>query len=96
VLKNAGIVSGTVAIEEALRFFILDGIRKEAPQLSYSSGDPVTIPCRIIKSAAELALMQKANDITLAAIRKSVPQLKEGMSQGELSAMIMAAQMSWG
>jgi Xaa-Pro dipeptidase len=96
VFKDAGIVSGTIAIEERLRFFILDGIRKEAPQLNYVSGDPITIPCRIIKSAAELALMQKANNITLAAIQSSVARLKEGMSQDELSSMIMTAQNELG
>ena len=96
VFKDAGIVSGTIAIEERLRFFIMDGIRKEAPHLNYASGDPVTIPCRIIKSAAELALMQKASDITITAIKNSVTQLKEGMSQAELSSIIMKAQNELG
>lgn len=96
VFKDAGIASGTIAIEEAVRFFIMDGIRKEAPHLSYVSGDPVTIPCRIIKSAAELKLMQKANDITLTAIKNSAGHLKEGMSQNDLSSMIMTAQNELG
>lgn len=92
VLKDAGILSGTIAIEERVRFFIADGIRKEAPHLNYASGDPVTIPCRIIKSAAELALMQKASDITVAAIKVGISQLKEGMSPGDLSSIINDAQ----
>lgn len=92
VLKDAGITSGTIAIEERVRFFIADGIRKEAPHLNYVSGDPVTIPCRIIKSAAELALIQKASDITVAAIKVGISQLKEGMSPGDLSSIINAAQ----
>ncbi len=96
VFKNAGIESGPVAIEESVRFFIADGIRKEAPQLNYVSGDPVTIPCRIIKSAAELALMQRASDITFAAMKHSVSRLNEGMSQSEFSSMIMSAQNELG
>ena len=92
VFKNAGISSGTIAIEERLRFFILDGIKKEAPHLNFVSGDPVTIPCRLIKSAAELALMQKASDITVAAIKVGISQFKEGMSPAELSSIINAAQ----
>ncbi|MDO3644370.1 Xaa-Pro peptidase family protein [Mucilaginibacter sp. L3T2-6] len=91
-IKDSGIAFGTVGIEESVRFFIADGIRKDAPNLSYVSGDPVTIPCRRIKSAAEIKLMQKANDITLAAIKHGVSQLKEGMSQNELASIIMAAQ----
>lgn len=96
VFKDLGITSGTIAIEERLRFFIADGIRKEAPHIEYVSGDAVTIPCRMIKSPAEIKLMQKANDITLAAIKSSAPQLKEGMSQAELSGMIMTAQTQLG
>ncbi|MEO6723657.1 MAG: aminopeptidase P family N-terminal domain-containing protein, partial [Ferruginibacter sp.] len=95
-LKDAGIQSGNIGIEERLRFFILDGIRKEASHLNYVSGDPVTIPCRMIKSTAELALMQKANDITSAAIKFGIGQLKEGMTQRELSGIIAEAQQKFG
>jgi Xaa-Pro dipeptidase len=95
-LKNAGLQSGNVGIEERLRFFILDGVRKEAPHLNYVSGDPVTMPCRMIKSAAELALMQKAADITSAAIKIGISQLHEGMTQGELASVIDDAQRKLG
>lgn len=96
VFKDAGISSGTIAMEERLRFFIADGIRKEASHLNYASGDPVTIPCRIVKSAAELALMQKASDITIAAIKAGASKLKEGMSQGDLATIIENAQQQMG
>ena len=78
-LKDAGIQSGDIGIEERLRFFILDGVRKELPHANYISGDPVTMPCRMIKSTAELALMQKASDITVAAIKAGISQLHEGI-----------------
>jgi Xaa-Pro dipeptidase len=96
VIKDGGIVFGTIGIEERVRFFIADGIRKEAPHLNYVSADPVTIPCRMIKSAAEIRLLQKANEITLAAIKHGASQLKEGMSQRELSSIISAAQSAMG
>jgi Xaa-Pro aminopeptidase len=95
-LKDAGVQSGNVGIEERLRFFILDGVRREASHLNYVSGDPVTMPCRMIKSPAELALMQKAVDITSAAIRFGIDQLHEGMTQGELSSFIDDAQRKLG
>ncbi|MBU0696424.1 MAG: Xaa-Pro peptidase family protein [Bacteroidetes bacterium] len=91
-LKDSNVSTGNIGIEERTRFFIADGIKKAAPKLNVVSGDPITIPCRMMKSATEIALMQKANDITLAAIKYSVGQLKEGMSQGDLSSMIMKAQ----
>jgi len=96
VFKDAGISAGNIAIEERLRFFIMDGIRKEAAHLNFVSGDPVTIPCRIIKSAAELALMQQASDITIAAIQNGVGKLKEGMSPADLASLIMSAQNEMG
>ena len=95
-LKDAGIRSGSICIEERFRFFILDGIRKEAAHLNYTSGDPVTISCRLIKSTAELGLMQKANDITSAAIKYGISQLNEGMTQGELSGIIEEAHIRLG
>ncbi|MES1220938.1 MAG: aminopeptidase P family N-terminal domain-containing protein, partial [Bacteroidota bacterium] len=83
-LNDLGISGGNVGIEERLRFFVLDGVRKEAPGMNFISGDPVTVPCRMIKSATELALLQKANDITIAAIKIAAGSLKEGMSNGDV------------
>jgi len=95
-LKDAGIVTGNIAFEERTRYFIVNGVQKEAPQFTIVSGDAVTIPCRLIKSAAEIKLMQKANDITLAAIKHGAGQLREGMSQDELASIIMSAQTQLG
>jgi Xaa-Pro dipeptidase len=94
--SDAGIKSGKIGIEEEVRFFISDGIRLSAPQLEYVSGDPVTIPCRMFKSAAELALMQKASDITVAAIKKGMSHLKEGISQSEISDIVNEAHSQMG
>jgi Xaa-Pro dipeptidase len=46
----------------------------------------------MFKSKTELALMQKANDITVAGIKHGISQLHEGMTQGELSSIIADAQ----
>jgi Xaa-Pro dipeptidase len=96
VFKDMGIGSGNIGIEERLRFFIFDGVRKEASHLNYSSGDPVTMNCRLIKSPAELALMQKANDITIAAYKVGVSMLHEGMTPGEFSAITAEAHAKLG
>ena len=85
ILKDFGIRTGTVGMEERVRFFIFDGIRKEAPQLGYVSADPVTAACRMIKTPAELALMQKANDITVAAYKACIALLHEGMTPADFS-----------
>ncbi|HEV9037716.1 MAG TPA: aminopeptidase P family N-terminal domain-containing protein, partial [Puia sp.] len=85
ILKDYGIRTGTVGMEERVRFFIFDGIRKEASQLNYVSADPVTAACRMIKTPAELALIQKANDITVAAYKACIALLHEGMTPADFS-----------
>lgn len=95
-IKDSGVTSGAIGIEERVRFFIFDGVRKVAPEYNYVSGDPVTIPCRMIKSPAEIALMQKANDVTVAAIKAGISGMKEGMSQGEVAAIITGMQRQLG
>lgn len=85
ILKDYGIRTGNIGIEERVRFFIFDGVRKEAPQLTYVSADPVTAACRMIKSPAEIALMQKANDITVAAYKACIALLHEGMTPVDFS-----------
>jgi len=87
ILTDFGIRTGTVGVEERVRFFIFDGLRKEAPQLAYVSADPVTAACRMIKSPAEIALMQKANDITVAAYKACIALLHEGMTPADFSSI---------
>ena len=95
-LHGLGINGGNIGMEERLRFFVYDGIRKEAPHLQYTSADPVTMPCRLIKSPAEIALMQKANDITIAAYKVGVSMLREGMSPADFSAITAEAHSKLG
>ena len=91
VFKDRGINSGKIGIEERVRFFFFDGIRSEAPGLEYVSADPVTVGCRVIKSPAEIALMQRANDLTIEAYEAACATLKEGITQFEFGANCAAA-----
>ncbi len=96
IFSDFGIKIGKIGMEERVRFFLFDGIRKEASHLEYVSADPVTIPCRLFKSPAELALMQRANDITLEAYKVAVASLEEGMTQGDLAGLIARAHTKLG
>ena len=87
ILRDRG-TTGRIGIEERLRFFIYDGIRQELPSAQFVSATPVTAGCRMIKSRAEIALMQHANDITLQAIGATVKGLKEGMTPAQVSANV--------
>ena len=63
-----------------IRFFIVDGVRKAASGYEIVSGDPLVRACRMIKSPAELALMQTPNDVTIAALRYVHDRSSTGMS----------------
>jgi Xaa-Pro dipeptidase len=89
VLKERG--ATRVGMEERVRFAVYEGIRKEGPALEFTSADAVTAGCRMIKSPAEIALLQRANDITIEAYRAAFTTLREGMSQRDLQNNISAA-----
>lgn len=88
-LKDRG--AARVGVEERVRFAVYDGIHKEAPSVEFVSADPVTAGCRIIKSPAEIALLQRANNITIEAYRATFATLREGMTNGELANNMSAA-----
>ncbi|MDF5691659.1 M24 family metallopeptidase [Aquirufa aurantiipilula] len=96
LLKDQGIRTGKLAIEERTRFFIFDGLRKAGPSFQLVSGDPISIPCRMIKSPTEIALMQRANDITVEAIKAGIASLKEGMTPADVSSKIAQVHRSLG
>jgi len=91
IFRDRGVRSGTVGIEERVRFFLYDGIRKAAPALKYVDATPITAGCRMIKSPAEISLMQKANDITIVAYKATRDSMTEGMTQGEFAGVCASA-----
>src|SRR5438552_5754370 len=80
VFRDRGLRTGRIGIEERVRFFLLDGIRKEAAGFEFVSATPITAGCRMFKSAAEIALTQRANDITIVAYRATHATMREGMT----------------
>jgi Xaa-Pro dipeptidase len=91
ILRDRGIAGGRVGVEEQLRFFVMDGMRRELPAAEWVPAVPVTTGCRAIKSAGEIALLQRANDVTTAAFRAVLPTMEEGMTQRELERRMRAA-----
>ena len=96
VFKGIGIEKGQIGIDEFCRFFIFDGLRKSDASFQFVSADPITIPCRIIKSAAEIALMQKANDATVKAIQAGIAALSLGCTPRQISQKIAQAHTEQG
>ena len=88
--------TGRVGMEETNRFFILDRLQRQLPRSTIVSANPVVRAVRMRKTAAELALMQAASDITIAAFRHVWPQVKAGMTRDDMDAMIGAATRALG
>ena len=95
-LKDRKLAGRPIGIEETVRFFIPDMLAAAAPGTKIVSANPVVRGCRMIKTPAEIALMQLASDVTIAAYRWVHPRVEVGMSQRDISAMMNAATAKLG
>ena len=95
-LKDRGINSGVLAAESTIRFFIVAGIRQASSAYEIIPADPIVRACRLIKSPAELALLQVANDVTIEALRQVHGQVVVGMSGPDIAALMDQATVSLG
>ena len=95
-LKDRKLVAGPVAIEETVRFFIPDMLARALPGVKIVSANPVVRGCRMIKTPAELALMQCATDITIHAYRWTYPRIEKGMTGRDIGALMDAATSKLG
>jgi Xaa-Pro dipeptidase len=95
-LRDRGVNSGVIAVESTTRFFIIEGIRQIAPGYEITSGDSLVRACRMIKSPAELRLMQLANTITIEALRYVHGQLTTGMTSADIAALMDRATIILG
>lgn len=91
VLTKIGCTQGKVAIDESAAFFIFDGLRKATANIDFSNGAEITAPCRQIKSVAEIALMQRAKDMTIAVHKAAARILHLGISTVEVTNFIHEA-----
>lgn len=95
-LKERKLEGRPVAIEETVRNFIVDGLQRALPGASIVSGASVVRGCRMHKSAAEIALMRAASDITIAAFRHTAPRIEKGMAPQDIGRMIQEATTAMG
>lgn len=95
-LKARGMNSGVLAAESTMRFFIVAGIRQASSAFEIVPADAIVRACRLIKSPAELALLQLANSVTIEALRQVHSQVAVGMSASDISALMERATVSLG
>ena len=90
-LKDRGIASGRVGVEETTKFVFSDSIAAAAPALKMVSATPVTAGCRMIKDTHEIALMRLACQVTLRAYEAVFRAMHEGMTQDQVGTLLSAA-----
>ena len=95
-LRDRGIASGTVGIEETVRYVFAAGVGAASPQIKITSATPVTAGCRQIKSAHELELMRLASKVTLLAYAAAWEAAKPGMTQFQFGQLVSAAHSRLG
>jgi Xaa-Pro dipeptidase len=89
-LKAATTSTDPLALDERVQFVFADRIAQAVAPRTTVSGIPVVAGCRSIKSPAELALMQLANDITLSVYKAAYEACAPGMSNRQFTALIDA------
>ncbi|WP_262692915.1 M24 family metallopeptidase [Kordiimonas aestuarii] len=90
MLRGADI-SGKVGLDEACPFFLTDGLAKAAPAVDFVDARGVIAHCRMRKSEAEIALMQRAKDMTLEVHKAAAAILREGITTTEVTGFIHEA-----
>lgn len=96
ILKEKGIGTGTVALDESTPFFISDGIAQYASSYRLVNAKPITAGCRMIKSKAEIAIMKAAMDITMEVQKATARIMRVGISSKEVVDFIHQAHIRYG
>jgi Xaa-Pro dipeptidase len=95
-LKERGLATGRIGIEERVQYVFVDGIARAVPAATVSSATEVISGCRMLKSPAEIALMRLANSVTLQAYEAAWKSMREGMTQHEFATLVTNAHKKLG
>jgi Xaa-Pro dipeptidase len=90
-LRDRGLVSGTVGLDENMKFVFAEGIRAANPHLTIVSATPITAGCRMVKDAHEIECLRLASRATLLVYRAVAQSLNPGMTTADVHGLIAAA-----
>ena len=95
-VRSKGIASGTIALDPSAPFFTVDGLRRAGNSFGFTNGAAITAACRMVKSPAEIALMQTAMDITLTVHKAAARCMAAGLTTADVQAFLDAAHRKLG
>jgi Xaa-Pro dipeptidase len=90
-LRDRGLSSGTIGLDENMKFVFAESIRAANPHLALVSASPVTAGCRMIKEAHEIECMRLACRATLLVYKAVAQSLTPGMTTADVHTLIAAA-----
>jgi Xaa-Pro aminopeptidase len=88
LLAESNARGGTIAIEPTTRHFVALGIARAAPAATLVDGAAVLDAQRTVKTPAEIALMQKAIEVTEAAYEAAFAGAKAGTTEAEFASSV--------
>lgn len=95
-LKARKLAGGVIGVEETVRYFVSEGLARRLPNARFAPGAPVVRGCRMIKSPAEIALMEIAAQVTVAAYRYTYSKVELGMTPADIGAIMSKATAALG
>ena len=96
LLKDKNLNSGSIAIDESASYFLVDGIAKANNSYDFITAQNITSACRMHKSKNEIAIIQKAKDITMEVQRAAARILRPGITVSEVRDFINKAHIKAG
>ncbi|HSZ16692.1 MAG TPA: Xaa-Pro peptidase family protein [Terracidiphilus sp.] len=90
-LKERGLATGTIGLDENMKFVFSEGIRAANPHLTIVSASPVTGGCRMVKDAHEIECVRLAGRATLLVYRAVAQSVKEGMTAMDVHTLVATA-----
>lgn len=96
LLAKKGITEGQIYIDEATPFFITNGIQNVNRNLELEDAKVITAGCRMLKSEAEITIMQHAMDITLEVQKAAARILYPGIEAKTVVNFINEAHKRYG
>lgn len=96
MLERMGLNKGVIGLDESCPFFISDGLAQANPAYQFVNAKVITAGCRMSKSNNELALLQRAKDMTLEVHKSAARILRDGIPTDEVTQFIDSAHRAVG
>jgi Xaa-Pro dipeptidase len=96
ILIERELAGELVAVDTDARTFVTLGLADALGRDLLELGTPVVATCRMTKTSLELELLRRANEATKLALAAAARELRIGMRQSELAALVRRAQETAG